>query len=317
MAQMARSRVLSLVIHYNLPHMTLSLAPMEDVTDTVFRQIVASIAAPDLFFTEFANVEAILHGEVQRLQFTKNERPIIAQIWGSDPEKFSQAAKIVADMGFEGIDINLGCPVSKITKIDACSALIGQNTKVADIIAAVKTAGLPVSVKTRLGKKSISLDWIDFLLKQNLDTLTVHLRTVSEMSQVPAHWELASSIVELKNEISPQTKIFGNGDVKTKTQAWEYATKYGVDGVMIGRGIFENVGVFGDIVLTQNEKMKLFLWHVELFEKTWGQTKNFAVLKKFMKTYINGFAGASEMRQGIANTRDYAGLKSKLKELIQ
>lgn len=297
--------------------MIMALAPMEDVTDTVFRQIVCSVGKPDLMFTEFANIDAILHGDIQRLRFTTSEHPLVAQIWGSDPAKFAKVAKIIAEMGFSGIDINLGCPVSKIIKNDACSALIGQNTKVAEIISAVKTAGLPVSVKTRLGKRTVSMDWIEFLLKQDLDMLTIHLRTVSEMSKVPAHWEVAQQIVALKNKISPKTKIFGNGDVKTLQEASIKVQASEVDGIMIGRGIFDNVGLFADKILNHQDKIKLFLKHVELFEQTWGKTKNFAILKKFSKTYINGFEGASDMRQGVAGTNNYADLKSKLRELIQ
>ena len=294
----------------------LALAPMEDVTDTVFRQIVASVAKPDLMFTEFANVDAVLHGDIQRLRFTPIEYPIVAQIWGSDPAKFAAAAKIVAQMGFDGVDINLGCPIIKIIKTGGCAALIGQNKLVSEIIAATVEAGLPVSVKTRLGiKKIITAEWFGFLLTQKLSAITIHARTASEKSDVPAHWDEIAKAVVMKG--MSKTLVIGNGDVKTYGQAQEYMQKYGVDGVMIGRGIFDNIGIFGNITLTTQEKVELFLKHVELFEKTWGKTKNFAILKKFSKTYINGFDGASKIREQVSAARDYAGLKSKLRELIQ
>lgn len=300
--------IFSLSIHYNLPHMIMALAPMEDVTDTVFRQIVASVGRPDLFFTEFANVDAILHGDVQRLKFSEVERPIIAQIWGSDPEKFARVAEMINNLGFDGVDINTGCPQKKIIKAGGCSALIGQNTLMSEIISATKQAGLPVSVKTRLGKKVVEPKWFEFLLDQKLSMLTVHGRTVSEMSRGLANWDEIKKIVEMRG--GSKTLIIGNGDVKSVQEAKVKSQKYGVDGVMIGRGIFENPAVFNakGLMLNTQEKIRLFINHVELFEKTWGSSKNFAILKKFSKTYINGFEGAPVIRQKVAGARNYEDL---------
>lgn len=313
-----------------LPRPFFVLAPMEDVTDTVFRQIVASVGKPDVFFTEFTHVDAICHPEAapkdpdqswilrsaqndmlnkgasQRLLFTESERPIVAQIWGTNPGSFAKAAQIIKDLKFDGIDINLGCPVKDIIKQGGCSALIGQNNQVAEIIAATQQAGLPVSVKTRLGIKKIDLSWIEFLLTQNLAALTIHLRTVVEKSLVPAHWD------ELQNIPKNKTLLIGNGDVKNLEEAREKAEVFDLDGVMIGRGIFDNLALFSGKELSRQEKYQLLIKHIKLYDQTWGSSKRFEPLKKFVKAYINGFPGASEARQKLMS----AGSSHELLDML-
>ncbi len=283
----------------------LALAPMEDVTDVVFRQVIEEVASPDVFFTEFTNVEAILHGETSRLKPSKT--PTIAQIWGVNPESFYKASQIVSEMGFSGIDINMGCPQRTELKIGACAALIRfeNRDRVREIISAVRGGTkLPVSVKTRIGIKNIQTeDWIGFLLTQKLDALTVHGRTVKEMSSVPAHWDEIKKCVDLRNEIEIETVIIGNGDVKSIQDASYRAQETGVDGVMIGRGILENPWCFSKHIPTQDEKIKLLKRHLELWQETWGDKKNFSVLKKYFKIYIRDFEGASELRARLMNTK--------------
>lgn len=293
------------------------LAPMEDVTDTVFRQIIASIAKPDVFFTEFANVDAVIHGDTQRLRFTEIEHPIVAQIWGTDPQKFCAAAKIVADLGFDGIDINLGCPVKDVVRQGACAALIGKQIQVGEIIKAARkgASGLPVSVKTRIGnKKIITQDWIGFLLTQGLGAITVHGRTAAEMSKVPTHWDEIAKSVELRNKLKSATLIIGNGDVQNILDAKRYALDAGVDGVMIGRGIFTNPAVFDKSgrILSPGEKLQLFARHIKLYRRTWGQQRNLNILKKFAKTYISGWSGAAVMRQRLSRAKSYDQLLTSL-----
>src|SRR5436190_3288770 len=193
------------------------LAPMEDVTDTVFRRIVMQTGKPDLFFTEFTNVEGMFSkGDKkvnQRLQFTQKEKPIIAQIWGLKPENYFKAGKLLAEMGFDGIDINMGCPEKNIIKKGACSGLIHNPSLAKEIIHATKEAAgnLPVSVKTRIGFKEIQTEkWIGFLLEQNLAALTIHGRTAAEMSAVPAHWDEIGKAVERRSEKKLPTLIIGN-----------------------------------------------------------------------------------------------------------
>lgn len=228
-----------------------ALAPMEAVTDVVFRHVVAAAGKPDIFFTEFTNAasyasEKGIESTRGRLAFTADEQPMVAQIWGNNPEHFAFMAKGLATQGFAGIDINTGCPDKTVIKQGSGSALIGDHELTAKLIAAAKEGGLPVSVKTRLGKLKTDeyRDWLKFLLEQDIVNLTIHLRTRKEMSKVPAHYELISDIVKLRNEIAPQTLITINGDIKDRAHGEELAAQYGVDGIMIGRGIFSNPFAF-------------------------------------------------------------------------
>ncbi len=290
------------------------LAPMDDVTDTVFRQIVASVGAPDVFFTEFTNIDALTSigkdKAMRRLKFENSERPIIAQIWGSNPEKFYQVAQMLSKMGFDGIDINMGCPDKKVIKAGACSALIKNLTLAKEIIeATIKGAnGLPISVKTRIGFSQIqTAEWVSFLLSTNISAITLHFRTVKEMSKVPAHWNEAKIAVETRDKLNSKTLIIGNGDVKSLQEAKQKAKEYGLDGIMIGRGIFENVWLFNQSIdyksITSEDKKTLLLKHLSLFKNTFGTEKNFELMKKFVKCYINGFEGASKLRESLMQTR--------------
>lgn len=288
----------------------LVLAPMEDVTDVVFRQVVEEIAPPDVFFTEFTNVEAVLHNETSRLKYRKTKIPTVAQIWGLNPESFYKVAQIVSQIGFDGIDINMGCPQKPEMKIGACAALINNHTLTSEIIAAVKSGTkLPVSVKTRIGIKEIQTEeWIGFLLAQKLDALTVHGRTVKEMSSVPAHWNEIAKVVKMNNT---DTVIIGNGDVKNALGSKIQHLRSGVDGVMIGRGIFENPCCFSakGQVLSAKQKLNLLKRHVQLWQETWGDKKNFSVLKKYFKIYIRDFDGAVELRAKLMEAKSMEELK--------
>jgi nifR3 family TIM-barrel protein len=307
---------------HHLPSPFWVLAPMEDVTDTVFRQIVASVGRPHVFFTEFTNVEGILSSGsdevMKRFKFSEAERPLVAQIWGNDPEKFYSSAKIIKNLGFDGIDINMGCPVKHIVNQSACSALIGQENLVKEIINATREGGdnLPISVKTRIGRKTITTEeWIGFLLNQELDALSIHGRTVAEMSKAPAHWDEIGKAVSLRNELGSDTLIIGNGDVDNLVQANNLVQEFGVDGVMIGRGIFANPAVFAGIELSQLDRNNLFINHISLFNQTWGKTKNFQILKKFVKTYVSGFEGATEIRIKLMQARDCKELIKMVEEI--
>ena len=291
------------------------LAPMEGVTDTVFRQIVASVGKPDVFFTEFVPVDALLSKGKERveksLMFTELERPIVAQIWGTDPEKFFKAAKMLKKMGFDGIDINMGCPSGDIVKKGACAALINNPKLTTQIILSTTlgAGGLPVSVKTRIGFNKLDTEnWVRTLLQTPIAALILHLRTVPEMSKVPAHWEEINKAVKIRDELKSNAKIIGNGDIKTLKEAQDKCSEYGIDGVMVGRGIFENVYFFNEKVdiekVTPKQKISLLLTHLKLFEKTWGDTKNFESMKKFVKCYVNNFKGATEKRELLMRSKN-------------
>lgn len=301
----------------------LALAPMEEVTDTVFRQMVARLPAgkPDVMFTEFTNVEGIVsqatqakqarqaiqaNPVLQRLVFSETERPIVAQIWGKDPKNFYEAAKLIKKLGFEGVDINMGCPEKDVIKNGCCIALINNRNLAAEIIAATREGAgdLPVSVKTRIGlDKIVTEDWCGFLLEQKIDALTVHGRTAKEKSDVPAHWDEIAKVVKMKGK----TTIIGNGDIKNALDARRYALDAGVDGVMIGRGVLENIYCFREYPISNvqypmEDGTRLLREHLELWEETWGKTKNFAIMKKFVKAYIKGWEGAGELRSKLFET---------------
>lgn len=291
------------------------LAPMDDVTDTVFRRVVESCARPDLFFTEFASVDGFnspgRHAVEQKLQFTVDETPLIAQLWGLVPNNYTSTVKLLIDRGYAGIDINMGCPQSKIIKNGACMALSNNRPLAKEIIEATKKGAgtkLPVSVKTRVGFNDIDLSWTEFLLNQGLDALTIHGRTAKELSKVPNNWQAIEQVVKQRDKISPNTKIIGNGDVMSREQGLELADKYNLDGIMIGRGIFSDPYVFAEDSpwsdMAKEERFEHFQRHIQLFIDTWGGKKNPAGLKRFAKVYISGFEGASELRDSLMKTNN-------------
>lgn len=302
-----------MTIYSKLPKPFLSLAPMEDVTDTVFRQIIAECGAPDLFYTEFTSVDGLFskgkNAVIKRLEFTQKEKPIIAQIWGKNPENYYKAGELLSEMGFDGIDINMGCPVRKVIKNGCCSALINNPNLASEIIKATQegSKGLPVSVKTRIGfNKIVTEEWIGFLLGHNLDLLTVHGRTTSQQSDGECNWNEINKARILRDELAPNTLIAGNGDVISSIQAYKLASEFKLDGIMIGRGVFANPFVFTKDkhinTLSSIEKVNLLLKHSRLFVQTWGEKRNFQVLKRFFKIYINGFDGAVELRADLMDT---------------
>lgn len=291
----------------------LVLAPLEGVTDTVFRRIVASCSRPDIFFTEFMSADGYCSVGRERvkesLRYTKDEQPIIAQIWGNDPKTIFETAKDISTMGFAGIDINMGCPVRDVVKTGSGAAMIKTPDVAKEVIEALKkgAGNLPVSIKTRIGFNNIvTKEWITYLLGLNIDALTIHGRTAKELSKVPAHWDEIGKAVVMRNQMGVKTKIIGNGDVKDAADAIEKHKKYGVDGVMMGRAVFQNMWAFdrssNPHIATTKELLDLMERHIRLFESEWGSNKNEAILKKFYKIYINGFGGASEIRDQCMKT---------------
>jgi tRNA-dihydrouridine synthase len=297
-----------------LPQPFFVLAPMDDVTDTVFRRVVGECAAPDIYFTEFVNVDALQsrgrESTLKRLKFTDKERPIIAQLWGLKPENFTKSAQDVAEMGYDGIDLNFGCPDKNVVRNGACSAFIQKENwgRAQEIIEATRegAGSLPLSVKTRLGFNDVDLEWHKFLLQQKLNALTIHGRTRKQMSKVPADWDLIGQVAALCTSLAPETKIIGNGDVLTRSQGEELARQHGIDGIMVGRGIFQDPFVFAANSpwegFTKEQRIALYRKHVELFAATWAEgERKIHTLNKFCKIYINGFDGAKELREQLMN----------------
>jgi tRNA-dihydrouridine synthase len=295
------------------------LAPLDDVSDTVFREVVARAGAPDLMMTEFASADGFVHPKgresvERRLKVNESERrlsvSLIAQIWGATPEHYQVMAEDLAARGdFVGIDINMGCPEKGIVKRGCCGGLIKEEhwEQAAAIIAATKKGAgkLPVSVKTRIGVDQINtVAWAEQLLRQEIAALTIHGRTVREMSRVPAHWDEIGKVAALRDKIAPDTAIIGNGDVTSRQQGEELAAHYGLDGIMIGRGVFQNLFVFADSQRdhTPAQRLRMLLEHISLYERTWGSSKSYEPLKKFFKIYVSGFPGAAELRARLMET---------------
>lgn len=312
----------------DLPKPFFILAPMEAVTDVVFRHVIARAGRPDVFFTEFTNTASFcspkgIHSTRGRLAFTDDEQPMVAQIWGSRPEHFREMAQGLKELGFQGIDINMGCPDKSVVKGGAGSGLIRNPELAAEIIAATKEAGLPVSVKTRLGDVEVDewRGWLTQLLKQDIVNLTIHLRTRKEMSKVDAHFELIPEIKKLRDEIAPHTLLTINGDIRDRQHGLELVEQFGVDGIMIGRGVFQNPFAFElePTEHTQDERLGLLHLQLDLFDKYSNEleTRPFDPLKRFFKIYVRDFAGASELREKLMHTKSTDEVRELLKTVSQ
>ena len=296
-----------------LPKPFFILAPMEDVTDVVFRHVVKEAGAPDVFFTEFANSDSFCHPEGKdslrgRLTFTEDEQPIVGHIWGDNPTFFREMSIGLAQLGFKGVDINMGCPVPNVAGRGKGSGLILRPEVAAELIAAAKAGGLPVSVKTRIGYTEMAEmeAWITHLLKQDIANLSIHLRTRKEMSKVPAHWDIIPQIMALRDQIAPQTLITINGDIPDRQTGLELAEKYGVDGIMIGRGIFKNPFAFEKEPreYTSEELLGLLRLQLDLQDQYSEMIPRSIVgLHRFFKIYVKGFSGASDLRVKLMQTK--------------
>ncbi|MDM5336374.1 tRNA-dihydrouridine synthase [Fictibacillus enclensis] len=297
----------------DLPRPFFILAPMEEVTDVVFRHVVSEAARPDVFFTEFTNSDSYCHPQgIQsvkgRLTFTEDEQPMVAHIWGDRPENFRQMSIGMAEMGFRGIDINMGCPVPNVTQNGKGSGLIRRPEVAADLIQAAKAGGLPVSVKTRLGFSEVDewKDWLTHILKQDIVNLSIHLRTRDEMSKVDAHWELIPEIKKLRDEVAPDTLLTINGDIPDRQTGLKLVEQYGVDGVMIGRGIFHNPFAFEKEPKEHSSKelLDLLRLHLDLLDKySKLELRPFTAIHRFFKIYVKGFRGAGELRNQLFSTK--------------
>jgi len=312
-----------------LPKPFFVLAPMADVTDAAYRKLIASKGKPHVTWTEFVSADGLYYTREKKgipdeenplmrdLQFTEGERPIVAQLFSSKPETMSYAAKLCKELGFDGIDINMGCPDKSIEKQGCGAAMIKNPEKAREIIAAARTAGLPVSVKTRIGYNTENIDeWIGMLLQENLPALTVHLRTRKEMSNVPAHWDLMPRVVTLRDRIAPQTRIIGNGDVVDLKDAEEKVRMGGCDAAMIGRGIFGNPWVFAGRSIedtTPAERLAALIEFAYAFEAM-QPAKSFHLVRKHVKAFATGFEGAAELRAKLMETSSASLMEDVLSE---
>jgi len=316
-----------------LPKPFFALAPLEDVTDAAFRALIARLGkvprpgwrgGPDVMFTEFTSADGLVlappEGKKKLLKkflYGEKERPIVAQLFTSVPEHMEKAAKMIADMGFDGVDINMGCPDRAVEKSGCGAALIKNPALARELIRAAQTSGLPVSVKTRIGYKKDELEtWLPELLAEHPAVITLHARTRDEMSDVPARWERITRAVEIRNRIqnprgdaSRMTFIVGNGDVKDIADAHAKTAETKCDGAMLGRAVFGNPWLFSysaecENVHTPQEKVEALSEHLSLFEELLGGTTNYATMKKHFKAYISGWNGAKELRMRLMETEN-------------
>jgi nifR3 family TIM-barrel protein len=293
------------------------LAPMADVTDAAFRSIIAKYGKPDVMYTEFTSADGLVlapeEGKkklLKNFEYSEGERPIVAQLFSSKPENMEK-------LGFDGIDINMGCPDKNIEK-QKCGAAMMKHPKLArEIIQAAQRGAphLPISVKTRIGynKNEIST-WIHELLAEKPAALIVHCRTRKEMSKVPARWEHIQEVIKLRNTISPETVIVGNGDVIDLVDARKKCQEFSADGAMLGRAIFGNPWLFSEYIPSTKEKLEVMVEHTKLFEKLLGTAKNFSVMKKHYKAYVEGFDGAKELRVKLMETQNFEEVKRIVSE---
>jgi tRNA-dihydrouridine synthase len=320
-----------------LPRPILATAPMANVTDAAFRRMFVECGKPSIFWTEFVSIEGLLSKGRERLLpdlwFSPGEHPIVAQIFGAKPEQFEAVAPLIKELGFDGVDINMGCPDRGVEKSGAGAALIKTPALAKEIIRALKrgagdeaAAALPVSVKTRLGYRATAEmdEWLPALLEEHPAALTVHLRTRAEMSEAPAHWELAPKIVAMRDKISPKTVLLGNGGVRSLEDALAKIKESGMDGVMVGAGLFGNPWFFSGRTPDIKERLERLVAHTELFEELYrsndpkpisqgGRIKNFDIMKKHYKSYT---PGEKELRMRLMDAKNAAEVRQIVQDFL-
>jgi len=309
-----------------LPKPFFALAPMLDVTDMAFRQMFVKYSkkakkslGPHVMFTEFVSADGICSKGGKKnilpmLDFKNNEKPIVAQIFSSKPENMLKTARLCRKLGFDGIDINMGCPERNILKQGAGAALIQEPKLAQEIIYATKkgAGNLPVSVKTRLGFSKNEIEtWIPALLETDLAAITLHARTRKEMSKTSADWDSVKRMMEIIKESGKSTLGIGNGDIWSIEDAQEKIKKYKCDGVMIARGSFGKPWFFAaGQEKTPEEKVQALKEHTKLFDKL-CKHKNFSSMKKHFKAYLSDFDRAKELRKRLMKVKNYEEFKQK------
>jgi nifR3 family TIM-barrel protein len=301
------------------------LAPMANVTDAAFRRVIAKYGKPDIMYTQFVSCDGLCSpgrdALLPDLWFDESERPIVGQFFGANPETFYKCGQLAVELGFDGFDINMGCPDKSVLKQKAGSGMILYPEQAKEVIKATKEGakGIPVSVKTRIGYEKIEWQsWLPVILEEDVAALIVHLRTKSEMSKVPAHWELASEIASLTREYN--TPFLGNGDVESLADAEAKCAEHGIDGVMLGRAIFGNPWRFNQNIrkedLPLEEVLRVMLEHAQLFDELYGGIKSFDTMRKHFSSYVGGFHGARQVRQQLVHSESLDEVKTILAEAI-
>jgi len=323
----------------------IGLAPMDGVTDAAMRFITKKYGDPSVMFTEFTNVEGISHAIrshkwslnhrlARNFKYDENQRPIVAQLFGKDPESFRIAAKLVVELGFDGVDINMGCPAKNVSEHGSGAMLIAQPDLAGEIIKNVQEgigSKIPVSVKTRMGvEKIVTEEWIAYLCKFNLAAITLHGRTLKQMYQGESDWEEIGKAGKIVKELLGGTIFLGNGDVNSVDNAQFKIDKYGTDGVLIGRAAMGAPWVFNGKLTMENGqldsdnsqlsivnyqlRMQIAIEHVRKFEEFFPR-EAFLPMRKHLAWYAKGFEGASELRQKLVLTNSAAEVEKILKSI--
>ena len=322
-----------------LPKPFFALAPLEDVTDAAFRRLITrygkalridgSRGGPDVMFTEFTSADGLVLAPesgkaklLKKLIYSQDERPIVAQLFSANPERMEAAARMVASLGFDGIDINMGCPDRAIEKGLCGSGMIKHPMLAKEIIRAAKRGAgdLPVSVKTRIGYASNEIPtWVPNLLEEGIAALTIHARTRNEMSDVPARWKHVREVVEIRDAMGVDTLIIGNGDLKDIPDARAKIAEAGCDGGMLGRAIFGTPWLFADRKdsPTPRERLEALKEHVVLFQELLSKTTSEAVMKRHFKAYVGGWDGAKELRIKLMETGDLSQAQIVIADALQ
>ena len=317
-AQRAGHRPISNGVNFweKLPKPFFVLAPMEDVTDVAFRTLIAKYASPEVprvFYTEFTSADGLILADekgkrkiLKKLEYGDAERPVVAQLFTSNLEHMEAAAQVCRELGFDGFDINMGCPAREVERQNCGAALIKDPAHARALIRAARRGFEgPVSVKTRIGYNEDELEtWLPELLAEEPAAVVLHARTRKEMSEVPARWERVARAVEIRNTFqnpggdASRTLIIGNGDVKSIADARAKCAATGADGAMLGRAVFGNPWLFSNRTdePSQEEKIRTLIEHIELFQKMMSGYQNDAVMKRHFKAYIGGWDGAKELR---------------------
>ncbi len=309
---------------------------MDDVTDAAFRRLIARYGKPDVTFSEFTSADGLVlapqEGKerlLKKLSYSESERPVVAQLFTSSPERMEEAARMVAELGFDGFDINMGCPDKAVEKSGCGAALIKNPPRARALIRAAKRGWsskyghavsiFPISVKTRIGYNTDELDsWLSELLAEEPAAITVHARTRKEMSDVPARWDTVARAVALRDSLGAKTLILGNGDVRDVADARAKAAETKCDGIMLGRAIYGNPWLFADRrePPTPQERLRALSEHLALFEELLGGTSNYATMKKHFKAYISGWDGAKELRMRLMDTENIAAAQAIIADAI-
>lgn len=300
-----------------------AIAPMSNVTDEPFRLMFLKYKRPDVFYTEFVSADGLLsRGKsecLKTLRYSATEHPIVAQVFSGTPESFEKVAPLIQELGFDGIDINMGCPDKDIEKKGGGAALMKNPALAKEIIRAVKRGApdLPISIKTRLGyDKNEIASWLPAILEEGVGAIALHFRTRKQLYAMPANWSVAREVVELRDKYSPETLIIGNGDIKSFKQGMSFVKEYGLDGFMVGRGVIGNPWFFSEQEPDIQARLGIIIEHAKLFEDYYGSGPQFGAVKKHLHAYAKGFDGAKELRDRLMKAKNAIEVEELVREYI-